>query len=179
MPLCPKCGKEIGDGDSFCKSCGTRLIGLPDDQAKTESSTEGAVENVVVRRLDGIKNRDEAVVKGLVDERYSKFDDWPPFVRQEAKEALENEFGAFKVLSDYNYQLENFEANVFGDMAVATFTIHYQGQIRNRPFDMNSRVRTVLKKQDSDGKCFMNTSRFPEETRPRPQYMTPRRTMQP
>ena len=178
MPQCPKCGKEIGEGDSFCKSCGTKLIGLPENQVKTESSMEDEVENAVVRRLDGIKNRDEDAVRALIDERYSKFDDWPPFARQEAAEALKNEFGAFKVLSDYSYQLQNFETNIFGDVAVATFHIHYQGTIRNKPFEITSRVTSVLRKEDSGWKVVHeHFSRFPDETRQ--QYMPPRRTMQP
>jgi ketosteroid isomerase-like protein len=93
------------------------------------------------------------------------FDDWPPFARQEAAEALKNEFGAFKVLSDYGYQLENFEASIFGDVAVATFHIHYQGVIRNKPFEVTSRVTSVLRKEDSGWKVVHeHFSRFPEET---------------
>jgi ketosteroid isomerase-like protein len=169
MPQCPKCGKEIGERDSFCKSCGTKLIGLPENQVKTESSMEDGVENAVVRRLDGIKNRDEDAVRALIDERYSKFDDWPPFARQEAAEALKNEFGAFKVLSDYSYQLQNFETNIFGDVAVATFHIHYQGTIRNKPFEVTSRVTSVLRKEDSGWKVVHeHFSRFPEGTQQQP-----------
>jgi ketosteroid isomerase-like protein len=169
MPQCPKCGKEIGEADSFCKSCGTKLIGLPENQVKTESSMEDGVENAVVRRLDGIKNRDEDTVRALIDERYSKFDDWPPFARQEAAEALKNEFGAFKVLSDYSYQLQNFETNIFGDVAVATFHIHYQGTIRNKPFEITSRVTSVLRKEDSGWKVVHeHFSRFPEGTQQQP-----------
>jgi ketosteroid isomerase-like protein len=165
MPQCPKCGKEVGEGESFCKSCGTKLNGSLENQTVPGSPTGEEVENVVIRRLDGIKNRDEEAVKALVDERYSKFDDWPPFARQEAAEALKNEFGAFKVLSDYSYQLENFEANTFGDVAVATFHIHYQGEIRNKPFDVTSRVTSVLRKEDSGWKVVHeHFSRFPEGT---------------
>lgn len=178
MPKCPSCGGEIEEGDSFCKRCGTKLVGLPEDQAKAGPSPENEVKNVVVRRLDGIKNRDEGAVRALIDEHYNKFDDWPPFGRQEAAKALENEFGAFKVLSDYSYELKDFEANVLGDTAVATFSIHYQGVIRNRPFDVNSRVTSVLKKQDSGWKVVHeHFSRFQEET-PQ-QFMSPRRTIQP
>ncbi len=169
MPQCLKCGKEVGEGDSFCKSCGTKLIGSPENQTKAGSPTGEGVENVVIRRLDGIKNRDEEAVRALVDERYSKFDDWPPFARQEAAEALKNEFGAFKVLSDYSYQLENFEANTFGDVAVATFHIHYQGAIRNKPFEVTSRVTSVLRKEDSGWKVVHeHFSRFPEGTQQQP-----------
>lgn len=140
-------------------------------------SMDDDVKNTMIKRFDAIKNHDEAAVRALIDERYNKFDDWPPFGRQDAAKALENEFGAFKVMSNYSYELNDFEANVFGDAAVATFTIHYQGQIRNRPFDMNSRVTSVLGKKDSGWKVVHeHFSRFPEETR---QYMGPRRTMQP
>ena len=149
-------------------------------QVKTSpaSSAEEEVKNAVIKRLDGIKNRDEGAVKALIDDSYSKFDDWPPFGRQEGAKALENEFGAFKVLSNYSYEIKDFQANVFGDTAIATFTLHYQGQIRNRPFDVTSRVTTVLRRQDSQWKVLHeHYSRFPEEIRQ--QQFMPRRTMQP
>lgn len=164
-----------------------KLTGTPQDQTQARSSPEDAVKNtsmedevknIIVKRLDGIKNRDEAAVRALIDEHYNKFDDWPPFGRQDVAKALENEFGAFKVLSNYSYELKDFEVNLFGDAAVATFTIHYQGQIRNRPFDVNSRVTSVLKKQDSGWKVIHeHFSRYPNDSRQ--QYMAPRRTMQP
>lgn len=178
MPKCTNCGREIEDEDIFCRNCGTRLIGSRENQTDAGGSVEEEVKKVVVSRLDGIKNRDEAQVRALVDERYSKFDDWPPYTRQKAPEALQNEFGAFKVLSDYGYEIKDFEANVLGNVAVATFQLHYHGVIRNRPFDVTSRVTSVLSKQDSGWKVVHeHFSRFPEETRQ--QFMAPRRTMQP
>ena len=159
-------------------SIGTRLIELSENQANVDSSLEGEVEKTVIKRLDGIKNKDESTIKALIDEHYSKFDDWPPFKRQEATEALENEFSAFKVLTEYTYELKDFRANVLGDIAVATFHMHYHGVIRNKPFDVNSRVTSVLRKDDSGWKVVHeHFSRFPEETRQ--QYMPPRRSMQP
>jgi ketosteroid isomerase-like protein len=130
---------------------------------KIGSTIEADVVSLITKRLDGIKNKDEKVVRSIVDESYSKFDDWPPFRRQEAEEALRNEFGAFQVLSNYTYELKDFKANVFGDVAIATFQLHYQGEIRNRHFEVNSRVTSVLKKHDSDWKIVHeHFSRFPE-----------------
>ena len=139
---------------------------------------ENEVKNTIIKRFDGIKNKDEAAVRAVIDEHYNKFDDWPPFGRQQSTQALENEFSAFKVLSNYSYELKDYEENILGDMAIATFAIHYQGLIRDRPFEVNSRVTSVLKKQDSGWKVVHeHFSRFPDETRQ--QYMSPRRTMQP
>lgn len=151
------------------------MTGLPGDQAKAGFSLEDEVKNVVTKRFDGIKNKDEDTVRALIDERYSKFDDWSPFTRQEASEALQNEFGAFKVLSKYEYELKDFKADAFGDIVVATFNIHYQGTIRDNPFDISSRVTSVLRKQGSGWKVVHeHFSRFPEETRQQ-QFTSPRR----
>ena len=165
MTKCPNCGKEIEETYNFCKYCGTKLAGLPESKIKVGSSPEDNVENAVVRRLDGIKNKDEGTVSSLIDARYSKFDDWLPFRRQEAAEALKNEFEAFKVLSNYSYELKDFEAIIIGEVAIATFHIHYQGMIRNKPFEVTSRVTSILNKQDSGWKLIHeHFSRFPEET---------------
>jgi ketosteroid isomerase-like protein len=139
---------------------------------------ENNVKNTVIKRFDAIKNKDEAAVRALMDEQYSKFDDWPPFGRQDAAKAMENEFGAFMVLSSYSYELQDFQANVLGNTAVATYTIHYKATMRNRTFDVTSRVTTVLTKQDSEWKIVHeHYSRFPEQAGQR--YTSPRRSMQP
>ena len=149
----------------------------PADTTVSGGSMNDDVKSTVIKRFDAIKNRDEAAVRALIGQHYNKFDDWPPYGRQEGPTALENEFGAFKVMSSYSYELKDFEANVFGNAAVATFTIHYQGQMRNRPFDVNSRVTSVLEKEDSGWKIVHeHFSRFPEAAQQ--QYM-PRRMMQP
>ncbi len=146
-------------------------------QTPVGSSAQDEIRNVIVNRLDAIKNKDEGAVKAIVDEHYNKFDDWPPYERQEGSKALENEFDAFKVLSLYSYELRDFQANILGNTAIATFIIHYQAVMRNRTFDVTSRVTSVLNKQDSAWKVVHeHYSRFPEPTQQ--QYM-PRRTMQP
>ncbi len=169
MPKCPSCKEEIAEEDKFCKNCGTKLIGLSESQANAEPPSEEEVKTAVTRRLDGIKNRDEGAISALMDARYTKFDDWPPFGRQEAAEALKNEFGAFKVLSNYSYELKDFETNALGNTAVATYLIHYQGVIRDKPFDVTSRVTSILRKEDSGWKVIHeHFSRFPEETKQQP-----------
>jgi ketosteroid isomerase-like protein len=176
---CSNCGGEIGDEDTFCKYCGTKLAQSPEMQTGGGTSAEDDVKKALANRFDGIKNKDESGVRALVDEHYSKFDDWPPYTRQKIAEALQNEFGAFKVLSSYSYEIRDFETNVLGDVALATFYVHYRGVIRNRPFDVTSRVTSILVKRDSGWQVLHeHFSRFPNETRQQ-QFMPPRRTMQP
>jgi len=147
-------------------------------QAPVGSFTQDEIRNVIVNRFDAIKNKNESVVKGIVDEHYNKFDDWPPYERQEGSKALENEFDAFKVMSSYTYDLRDFQVNILGNTAIATFIIHYRAVMRDRTFDVTSRVTSVLNKQDSTWKVVHeHYSRFPDPMQQQ-QYM-PRRTMQP
>ncbi len=148
------------------------------EQTTVGSSPQDEIRNVIVKRFDAIKNKDEGAVKAMVDEHYNKFDDWPPPERQEGSKALENEFDAFKVMSSYTYELRDFQANILGNTAIATFTIHYRAVMRNRTFDVTSRVTSVLNKQDSTWKVVHeHFSRFPSPMQQQ-QYM-PRRMMQP
>jgi ketosteroid isomerase-like protein len=145
-------------------------------QSQPVSNVEDEVRSVIVKRFDGIKNKDEKAVTGLLDESYSKFDDWSPYQRQERAEALKNEFSAFKVLSNYTYELKDFKDTVLGEAALATFTIHYQANMRNQQFDVTSRVTAVLKKQDSSWKLVHeHLSRFPTERQPDQQRQFGRR----
>jgi ketosteroid isomerase-like protein len=154
MTKCPNCGTENEESSIFCNHCG----------AKLKLTGEDDVKNVVVKRFEAIKSKDEAAMKALVDASYTKYDDWPPYQRQEGAQALQNESSAYKVLSNYTYELTDFKANVMGDVAVATFTIHYQGTMRDQQFNVTSRVTTVLRKQDSTWKIIHeHLSRFPEE----------------
>jgi ketosteroid isomerase-like protein len=154
MTKCATCGTENEDSNMFCKHCGTKL----------KLTSEDDVKNAAVKRFEAIKNKDEAAIKALMDPSYTKYDDWPPYQRQEGAQALENETSAFKVLSNYTYELRDFKANVIEDVAVATFIIHYQGTMRNQQFNFTSRVTMVFRKQDSTWKIIHeHLSRFPEE----------------
>ncbi len=166
---CPACGKENADVNNFCNWCGVKLVGtdasssVPQNQPATVNVDEG-VRGIIVKRFDAIKGKDEAAVMGLMDEGYDKFDDWAPFQRQERSEALRNEFSAFKVMSNYTYELKDLKTSILDSSAIATFTVHYQANMRNQQFDITSRVTTILKRQDSTWKIVHeHFSRFSQE----------------
>jgi hypothetical protein len=56
---------------------------MPEDKTKTESSSEIDVKNVIVNRLDGIKNRDEGTARALMVSVIASLMTGPPFKRQE------------------------------------------------------------------------------------------------
>ncbi len=86
------------------------------------------------------------------------------------------EFAAFKVLSNYIYELKDFKDTVLGEVALATFTINYKATMRNEQFDVTSRVTSVLKKQDSVWKLVHeHLSRVPTERQPDQQRQFSRR----
>ena len=159
MVTCPKCGREVEEGSYFCKFCGATL-----ESPSKESSSPSELRGIVERRLNAIRTRDKDILEEIVEESvYTKFDDWPPFTRQDSKQALDNEKGAYKVIRKYDYELKDYWENVLDDVAVVGFYIHYWGTIRDQSFDVNSRVTIILKKQDQSWKVVHeHWSRFPE-----------------
>jgi len=160
MPYCPKCGVEVSETDTFCRRCGFNLT-----QLETLPSTpEAAVKAVVTQRIDGIRRKSPETILSIADkERYTKFDDWPPFERQ-GPEALNREDEAFEVLKEYDYETSGWRIDVFENASVASFIINYRGTIRDRSFNIKSRVTAFLIKRDGEWKLVHeHWSRFPEE----------------
>ena len=127
-----------------------------------ETAPEDAVRAVLTQRIEGIRNRNARSIAGLVDgERYTKFDDWPPFERQDSS-ALDRETKALKVLKEYDYEVTHWKVNVFSDAALASFVISYRGRIRDLKFNIRSRVTSFLVKRDESWKIIHeHWSRFP------------------
>jgi len=165
MIKCPVCGTENEDKYTYCERCGAKLsntdkaqtqptnqaVGPSTPQKEPENSTD-EVKTLIAKRLDAIKNKDESTVKSILDDSYTKFDDWPPSRRQEHDEALSNEFSAFKVLTGYAYELRDFRSVVIGKIAFATYTIHYTITMNKQDYDITSRVTTVLKRSGGSWK---------------------------
>ncbi|MCL5317145.1 MAG: nuclear transport factor 2 family protein [Thaumarchaeota archaeon] len=124
-----------------------------------------AIEEVVRRRIDGIKLKKPDFIRESIDASlYSKFDDWPPGTRMEGEEALHGEGDAIKVLEEYSYKLDDFAVKVKGDFAWASFYFIYNGTIRKKSFDIRSRVSMVLARSVSGWKIVHeHFSMFPRE----------------
>ena len=160
MLTCPKCGKEIEEKSYFCKFCGSAMSPIPE-----MASSPSELRKIIEKRLDAIKTHDEGILGDVIEKSlYTKFDDWPPFTRQDSTEALENERGAYKVMQRYNYEIKDYKEDILNSTAVATFHIHYSGTIRYRDFDVDSRVTVVLRRGDQSwGVMHEHWSRFPDE----------------
>ena len=144
--FCPNCGKEIGGTANFCMHCGFKVVPVE------KLPTEQVIRNVLIRRIEGIKNRDSnAISSSVVRDKYSKFDDWPPFELQEA-DGLSNEAKALKSLKEYDYETRSWKITLFDDSAVVIFIVKYRGIIRNLNFFVQSRVSAFLVKQEEEWK---------------------------
>lgn len=157
MTRCLKCGAEVSEEDNFCWKCGTPLRKL------APTTLENAIKSIIITRIDGIKNRNPEMIRKIIDEEnYTKFDDWPPFNRQELN-GLKREAEALRMLKEYNYEINEWKINLFNNAAVASFIITYNGQIRNRRFHVKSRVSIFLIKKEGEWKIVHeHWSRFPE-----------------
>jgi ketosteroid isomerase-like protein len=62
---------------------------------------------------------------------FTKFDDNPPFTRQNSEEAFIHEQAAFANITDYQYKIEELRIDLLGETAVATFYLTYNGVFVN------------------------------------------------
>ncbi len=109
-----------------------------------------AIEEVIRRRIEGIRLRNPSLIASAVKvELYTKFDDWTPRL-QVGSEALREEDAALKVLSEYSYRLNDLRVEAQGRYAWASFYLNYRGVIRRSRFDAQSRVSIFLLKEDGD-----------------------------
>ena len=110
------------------------------------------VEKAIRAFFEAGKNKD---LTSLADfhaprDQFTKFDENPPYNRQNSDEAFVYEQAAFANLSDYNYSIDELRVDLFEDVAVASFYLNYSGMFVNdysfegSPIRGRTRVTMVL-----------------------------------
>jgi len=125
---------------------------------------------VIYAFFEAGKNKDLASLAGFQSrESFTKFDENPPFARQNPDEALIHEQAAFANISDYTYQVDELRVDLFGGLAVATFYLTYKGIFVNdysfegSPVGSKDRVTMVLSRTQRGWKIVHeHFSRFPD-----------------
>jgi len=135
-----------------------------------------AIEAVIVAFFETGKNKDLTSLSAFHSrpERFSKFDENPPYTRQNSEEAFVHEQAAFANISDYSYTIEGLRVDLFGDTAVATFYLTYKGMFVNdysfegSPVGSRARVTMVLTREKEGWKiAHEHLSRFPDWVSPK------------
>jgi ketosteroid isomerase-like protein len=62
---------------------------------------------------------------------FSKFDESPPYTRQNSDDAFVYEQARFANISDYEYKIDDLKVDVIGFMAIATFYLDFKGVFVN------------------------------------------------
>jgi ketosteroid isomerase-like protein len=129
------------------------------------------VEALIYAYFEAGKNKDLGSIEGLhADERvFTKFDEFPPYERQNLKQAVLYEQAAFANMTDYQYKIEGLRIDIFYPCAVATFCLEYSGVFVNdysfegKPIHSRSRVTMVLLRIGQDWKIVHeHFSPFPD-----------------
>lgn len=106
------------------------------------------------------------------DKLFTKFDENPPYTRQNSEEAFVHEQAAFANISDYEYNVEDLRIDLLGDAAIATFYLTFKGVFVNdysfEGMTVGSRSRvTVVAARFRDGWRMVHEhfSSFPDMTK--------------
>jgi ketosteroid isomerase-like protein len=91
------------------------------------------VEGLIRGFFEAGKSKDLAALADFHASRdqFTKFDENPPYTRQNSEEAFVYEQAAFANISDYRYAIDDLRVDLFGDVAVATFYLTYGGMFVN------------------------------------------------
>jgi ketosteroid isomerase-like protein len=134
------------------------------------------VASVIFGFFEAGKNKDLPALSSFhsLPDKFSKFDENPPYTRQSSEEALVYEQAAFVNMTDYTYQIDDLRIDLFGDAAVCTFYLTYKGMFINdysfegSPIGSKVRVTMVLAKVKGGWKiAHEHLSCFPEWKTPR------------
>ena len=113
--------------------------------------TKKDVASVIFAFFEAGKNKDLSALGEFHAPRdFSKFDENPPYTRQDSDEAFVYEQAAFANISDYDYKVEELRIDLIGSVAIATFYLTYKGIFVNdysfegRSVGSKSRVTMVL-----------------------------------
>src|SRR5208282_4483228 len=123
------------DGSSYVAPpvyLSTELTSLAMDHARREEQEKREISAFIQAFFDAGREKD---LTSLMDFHspmgFTKFDDNPPFTRQNSEEAFIHEQAAFANISDYQYKIEELKIDVFGETAIATFYLTYNGVFVN------------------------------------------------
>jgi ketosteroid isomerase-like protein len=91
------------------------------------------IEATIRAYFEAGKNKDLAALADFHASRdlFTKFDENPPYTRQNSDEAFVYEQAAFANISDYDYSVDELRVDLLGNVAIASFYLSYSGMFVN------------------------------------------------
>ena len=129
------------------------------------------IEAVIRAFFEAGKTKDLATLADFhaTRDKFTKFDENPPYTRQDSEQAFVHEQAAFANISDYDYRIDELRVDLLGEAAICTFYLIYGGIFVNdysfegSPVSSRVRVTMVLAKTGNGWKiAHEHLSRFPD-----------------
>jgi ketosteroid isomerase-like protein len=129
------------------------------------------IEHIIRGFFEAGKNKDLTSIADYHSsvELFTKFDENPPYTRQNSDDAFVHEQAAFANISDYNYQIDDLRVDLVGDVGIATFYLTYTGMFVNdysfegSPVSSKARTTMVLVRTPKGWRiAHEHISRFPD-----------------
>jgi ketosteroid isomerase-like protein len=112
------------------------------------------LKNIVTDIFIAAKNKDLERLDSfhLHSPKFTKFEDEGTYTRRNIEEARKTENEGFSAVSDFSYEVQDFKADVFGDVAVTTFHWQYAAKMGETPIAGRLRGTLVFVKVENDWK---------------------------
>lgn len=124
------------------------------------NADSAAIRDVIFQYFQLAKTKEIEKIELFIDPEFTKFGDSPPYDRRDHERALMLEQLQFASISDYDFKLEGMKVQVFGDCALASFSLEVTGMIvddysfRGTTISNKSRA-TILLRRNKEGRWKM------------------------
>ncbi len=144
-------------------------------ERRPSDSDRRDIEAIITAFYDAGKTKDLTSLADFHSSRegFTKFDENPPYTRQNSDEAFVHEQAAFANISDFDYKIDELRIDLLQDSAVATFYLTYKGMFINdysfegSPVGSRARVTMVLTRTKRGWRMMHeHLSRFPDWAEP-------------
>lgn len=115
---------------------------------------QGEIKKRVLEIYKAAKKRDlkKLHLAHLYGPKFSKFSDLAPYGIRDSKQSKKDEDKYFRNVTKFEYKIEGLRVDVFGDVAVAAFLLHFQDEYEGQKAQGTDRVTFVMVKEGNDWK---------------------------
>ena len=119
-----------------------------------------SIREVIFQYFQLAKTKEIEKIEQFIDSDFTKFGDSPPYDRRDYERAMMLEQLQFASISDFDFKMEGVKIQVFGECALASFSLETSGMIVDdysfRGTTVNNKSRaTILLRKDKQGRWKM------------------------
>lgn len=118
-------------------------------QVNDDNEHGNPVKDVITQIMEGLRSKNLRTFYGPVNKHFTMFSRYPPLRLMDGTEAEEHTSNIIRQMKEYDVEIQDLTARVFGDFAYATIVRVDKFRVGNRRFTISTRGTIVLFRDES------------------------------